>query len=269
MRRNGVLFGALLVLLGLLLLLSNLGILSVDVWSLLWPLALIALGAWLLWAVVAGPRTIEVEEAEVPLQGASRAHLQLNHAAGRLTVTAGAGPGLLLSGRFGGGVEKRIRTDSDGLRVELSLPSRVWPRFMLPGAAWYRRGGLEWNLLLSPEVPLSLRVESGASETRLDLSALKVTDLRVHTGASSTEVTLPAAAGFTRVHISSGAASTVVEVPAGVGARIQAGGGLSDTNVAARFQRLAAGQYESPDYAMASNKVELKVETGVGAITIR
>ncbi|NLT42800.1 MAG: hypothetical protein GXX93_09015, partial [Anaerolineae bacterium] len=64
MRRNGILFGALLVLLGLLLLLSNLGVIAVDVWSLLWPLALIAIGGSLLWAVLAGPRTTEVEEAE-------------------------------------------------------------------------------------------------------------------------------------------------------------------------------------------------------------
>lgn len=166
-------------------------------------------------------------------------------------------------------MEKRVRTDGDGLHVELSLPNRVWPNFLVPGAAWSERQGLEWSLTLNEDVPLTLRVQSGASETRLDLSALKVTDLRVETGASSTEVILPAAAGFTRAHLSSGAAATVVEVPAGVGARIEAGGGLSDTNVAPRFQRLAAGQYESPDYATAPNKVDLKVETGVGAITIR
>jgi len=147
---------------------------------------------------------------------------------------------------FDGGVDKRVRTDGDGLRVELSLPSGVWPSFMLPGAAWYRKGGLEWTLVLSPDAPLSLRVESGASETRLDLSGLKVTDLRVETGASSTEVVLPAAAGFTR-----------------------AAGALSHIDVAPRFQRLASGQYESPDYATAPNKVDLKVETGVGAVTIR
>jgi len=268
MRRNGILFGALLVLLGLLLLLSNLGVIAVDVWSLLWPLALIAIGGSLLWAVLAGPRTTEVEEAEVRLQEAGRAHLRLRHAAGRLTVTAGAAPGLLLSGRFGGGVEKRIRPDADGLRVELSLPRRAFPSFLVPGRGWSGHG-LEWVLALSPEVPLTLSVDSGASENRLDLSALMVTELRVETGASSTEVTLPAAAGYTRAHISSGAASTVVNVPEGVGARIQTEGALSDINVSPRFERLAAGQYQSPDYAVAPNKVDLKVETGVGASTVR
>lgn len=269
MRRNGILFGGFLVLLGLLLFLSNLGVISVDVWSLIGPILLIALGAWLLWAVLTGRRAVEVEEAEVPLQGATRADLRLNHAAGRLRIADGAAHGLLLSGSFGGGVDKRIRAGSDGLQVELGLPSSVYRHFIIPWSTLAGRGGLEWSIALTRDIPLTLTVHSGASETRLDLSALKVVDLRVETGASSTEIILPTAAGFTRVQVSSGAASTIVDVPDGVAARIKASGGLADINVAPRFPRLSAGLYQSPDYDTAADKVELTVETGVGAVHIR
>jgi hypothetical protein len=49
MRRNGVFWGGILILLGLLFLLDNLGIFSVSVWSLFWPVLLIAFGVWVLW----------------------------------------------------------------------------------------------------------------------------------------------------------------------------------------------------------------------------
>lgn len=262
-------WGGLLVLAGLLLLLSNLGIIRVDVWSLFWPLFLIGLGVWLLWGVLVSPEQIPVEEASIPLQGAARATVRINHGAGQLRVGAGAAPGVLLAGRFSGGVKQDSRLQGDLLDVDLSVPTQVYPRLAVPWLWTGPRGLLDWELALNPEVPLALEVRTGASSTRLDLSELNVTDLRLDTGASSTEVTLPAAAGHTRASVRSGAASTVVRIPEGVAARIQTSAGLAEINVAHRFQRVSAGTYESPDYAMAPNRVDLTVETGVGEVSIR
>ena len=134
---------------------------------------------------------------------------------------------------------------------------------------WRSRGTLDWTVRLSEQVPLSLDLEGGASDTRLDLSDLHVTDLRVQTGASSSEITLPASAGHTKAAISSGAASVRVRVPEGVAARVQVSGGMADIQVDKnRFPRVG-DVYQSEDYATAENKVDIDVETGVGSISVR
>ena len=126
-----------------------------------------------------------------------------------------------------------------------------------------------WTLRLSNRVPLSLNINSGASETRVDLTDLNVSDVRVSTGASDTLVKLPAKAGFTKAEVSAGAASIRVRIPEGVAASIRASGGLASTKIdRKRFPR-SAGRFQSPDYEDAENKVELRVSTGVGSIDVR
>jgi hypothetical protein len=117
-------------------------------------------------------------------------------------------------------------------------------------------------------VPLSLKCETGASKSALDLRDLKVTELELETGASSTEVTLPANAGYTRVKVEAGAARVDIRVPGGVAGRIRTSAGLASIAVdETRFPGID-NRYQSPDYETAINKVDIVVETGVGAVSI-
>jgi len=265
MKRDTLFWGSILILAGILLMLDNLGIIAVNVWSLLWPLFLIALGLWTLWGVFFGRQSNEVEKVTIPLEGAGQARVRIHHGAGRLRVGAGAGPGELVTGTFGGGVDRRVRRDGETLDVKMSMQSHS---FVMPWT-WGAGGAFDWSLSLNGEIPLELACETGASDTRLDLSSLRVTDLRVETGASATDVTLPANAGHTRARIEAGAASVTVRVPAGVAARIRTGGGLAAISVDRnRFPR-EGGVYRSSDYDTASNKVDLHIETGVGSIDVQ
>jgi hypothetical protein len=268
MLRNSLFWGSILVLAGILLLLDNLGLLAVNVWSLIWPLFLIALGLRLLWRYLAGPPTPQIEEAAIPLQDARQAQVRMRHGAGRLYVTAGAGQDELVSGTFGGGLEYQARRDGDLLDVHMRPASHSFPEVMIPWN-WGSRGPLDWSLVMNSEVPLSLHLETGASDTRLDLSELHLTELWLQTGASSTDLTLPAHAGFTRADLHAGAASLNIRVPSGAAARIRIKGGLTgvkvDTN---RFPRLG-NVYQSPDYDTAPNKIDVDIEAGVGAIDVR
>lgn len=268
MGRGSLFWAAILILVGILLLFNNLGIITVDVWGLIWPLFLIALGLWALWGAFFGRRSIEAEEAAIPLEGATQARVLVKHGAGRLRVDSSAASGDLLTGTFGGGLERRVRLEGDVLDVEMRMPPIVFPPFVFP---WTWGGGdaLDWTFGLNGEIPLTIQFDTGAGEARLDLTDLRVTDLKVQTGASSTDLTLPANAGHTRAKIDAGAASITVRIPTGVAARIRAGGGLASVSVDRnRFPR-QGGVYESPDYETASNKVDLRIDTGVGSISVR
>jgi hypothetical protein len=268
MRRSSLFWGGILILVGALLLLNNLGILDVNIWSLIWPLFLIALGLWLLWGILAGPRLAEAEEVTIPLEGAERARVRVRHGAGRLHISAGAGPGELAAGTFGGGLDYRVKREGDTLDVEMRVPAGVFPGFAFPWM-WGRGGMLDWSLGLNGEIPLSLELEAGANDMRLDLADLRVTDLRLQTGASATDLMLPANAGHTRAEIRSGAASVTIRVPSGVAARIRVKGGLAGITVdKSRFPR-RGDVYQSADYDTAPNKVDVDVETGVGSIDVR
>ena len=266
MRRGSLFWGAILILVGALLLLGN--FLDVNAWSLIWPLFLVVLGLWILWGIVVGPRSVEAEEVAIPLEGGRQARVLIRHGAGCLHVDASAGPGELAAGTFGGGLDYRVKRDGDMLDVEMRLPAEGFPRFVMPWM-WGLGGALDWSFGLNGEIPLSLDLETGASDTRLDLADLRVTDLRLQTGASATDLTLPANAGHTRAEIRAGAASVTIRVPSGVAARIRVGGGLAGITVdKSRFPRMG-DVYQSPDYDTAPNKVDVDVETGVGSIDVR
>lgn len=262
MRRGNLFWPTLLIAAGVLLLLNNLGILRVNVWGLIWPLALIAFGVSVLWRALFR-RGIETEHAVVPLNGARRARVKIRHGAGKLQIYGGAGGLNLAEGDFGGGMELDTRHVGDDLEVEMSLPNVVFtPSDMFSG------GSLDWSVGMNREIPLMLDLETGAGKLELDLTDLQVTDLRLSTGASSTQVRLPAQAGQTRVDLSSGAASIVLHVPQGVAARIRTKGGLSSVKIDEhRFPRLG-DTYQSPDFDMATNRVEVFAETGVGSIEV-
>jgi hypothetical protein len=262
MRRESYFWGLILVLLGGLLLLSNLGLLppQVNVWGLFWPSVLIALGIRALIPVFTSRSSLQREPLSIPLEAATSARVKIRHGAGELRIQSGAAVGSLLDGTFEGGVEQHVSRSVGEANVELRLPDMRLD--------WMdAQRGLHWNVSLAREIPLVLDLEVGASRNLLDLRDLRVSELRMTTGASASDIEMPEA-GTTRAHIRSGAASVDVRIPAGVAARINARGGLAGISVDQnRFPRMH-GIYQSPDYDVAQNRVDLDIETGVGSVSV-
>lgn len=264
--RNGSAFWAIVLIgVGVLLLLNNFGFfraLPFGMWNLIWPLLLVAVGLWLISRALRQPGPAEAEHVSVPLDGASRATVKLAHGAGLLSVSAGAATEILVEGDFGGGL--RYQTRRRGESLELEMKMRAEPVAFLN----WSPGSLDWKVRFNPTIPLSLECETGASESVLDLRDLKVTELRLETGASKTQVTLPAAAVFSRVKVEAGAARVDLRVPGGVAGRIRASAGLSSVMVdETRFPGFD-NHYQSPDYETAVNKVDIEIETGVGSVSV-
>ena len=264
-RRSGLLWGIILLLVGLLLLLSNLGLVSLDAWGAVWAVVLIVSGAAILWQVSAGPGPVDGEEVSIPVGGAIAARVHLKHGAGRLRIRGGAGAGMLIEGTFDGGLHYRTQRRGDEVEVEIS--PRGFPMVLAP---WNWGGeGYGWTFGLNTDIPMTLAIETGASEARLDLSEVRVTDLRLQAGASSANVVLPASAGHARVRIAAGAASVSLRVPQEVAAKVRCRGALASVDVDEdRFPRVGGG-YQSPGYDVAENKIDIEVEAGVGSFRVR
>jgi len=245
--------------LGVVLLLSttgNLGPSAGDVIAQWWPWALVALGVWFVVGAIAPVGRGLTETLDLPLGGAPDASVRIGFGGGTLTTHAAAG-GRLIDGSFVGGVTHRQTGPN---RLELSQDTTY-------GLPWIDRRS-EWDVGLTAEVLLDLRIDAGASRALLDLGALRVRSLELHTGASDTRVLLPRAAGATVVRAEAGAASLTFEVPPGVAARIRSRVALGSTQVdLARFPRTVDG-YESTDYATAQNHVDIDVQGGVGSVRV-
>lgn len=263
MRKQDAVWGAALILIGLLVLLSNTGVLQIAWQTLLWPSLLILGGFWvLLGSRASRKQAYEQQELTIPLEGATAASLEIQHGAGRMTVESGAAQGALLKGLFYGGVRSTQTKQGDSLHARLRARSYV---FGIPPF----HAALDWQIHLNPDIPLQLQVRGGGNECRLNLEDLLVRKINISTGASSTNLTLPAAAGRTQVSVSAGVASVRVGVPEGVAARIRISSGVGGIHVdQSRFPRQGNG-YQSPDYETAEHKADIHISSGVGSIEIR
>lgn len=263
--RSRLFWGAVLVVLGGLVLLRSLGIITWNVWLVFWPAMLILAGAWMLLGPALFKRDQEVTNLDYPLEAVREAVVDVNHGAGTLNISGGAAAGHMLQGTFKGGVESRFEKIGSGGSLTLSPSSNVYWGFA-PG---FMHEGFRWDFRLTNEIPLDMRLHTGAGESHVDLSTLLVGKLKLETGASSTVITLPANAGFTDVDVHAGAASVVLRVPQGVAGRITMKSGLVGTNIDATRFPFNGSTYETPGYNSAANRVQILVEAGVGSIEIR
>ncbi len=300
MDQRGFGFAGALILVGVAALLWNFNVLPDRflhaAWS-LWPVALVAVGAslvlsrvrvWLgslaflviltagfgtAWGLAAageGP-VIHRQAIAVNTGNATAARLELQVAAGSLTLDAEAPPGLLLAGelesRTTGDTYSISEAQRPGGRSVIRLNNAAGREYSIfPGQA----PSEEWTLHLTPHIPTEIRVDAGAAEIDLDLRNLDLQRLEIKAGAADIDVVMPAAAGKTEASIEVGAASLRITVPEGVAARIEVDAGLSSIQIdEGRFAQLKGDVYTSPDFARAANRLDITIEAGASHVEIR
>jgi len=124
-----------------------------------------------------------------------------------------------------------------------------------------------WNLGLSRDVPISLKINSGVGQSNLDLSRLQMTDLTLDGGVGQVTITLPRA-GRLEGRIEGGIGEVTVLVPDGVAARIRVDGGLGDVSVSGNYAQ-SGNTYTAPGYDTAENRADLRIEGGLGRVVVR
>ena len=265
MRNSQLFWGGILLLVGGFMLASEFGIRlpnGMSLMELLWPLGLILGGLWVLFGVFLRGK-VEVENASIDLQGANSAALKISHGAGELNIHSGANPNELAHGTFAGGLDHKATRSGDRLEVRMR-PAKDVMDFPFFGP----RVQLDWDVALNPQIPTALTLNVGANKSMLDLRDLNLTDLKLETGASETKVTLPARGRY-RADFDLGAASLEVTVPDGLSARIRVSVGMAGVSVdESRFPR-NGNYYQSPDFDSAANSVDMTIDAGAASIKVR
>jgi hypothetical protein len=268
MRRIALVAGVVLIVVGAVGVLDALGVVSVSICGLFWAAVWIGLGVWIVWGALAREPSAELEEATIPLEGATSARVSISHGAGRLQIGGGAEPGALVQGTFAGGLIRDVSRQGDVLDVKMRVRGEGMLMVLLPWK-WARYRGTGWTMQMTEGIPLTLKIEGGASENLLDLADLQVKELEIETGASSTRLTLPGRAGHTRASVACGVGAVDVRVPSGVAARVRVQSTLAEVKVdRRRFPLSSSGAYESPDYETAANKVDLVVDANLGSADV-
>ena len=290
--RRGLFWPLLLVVVGLVFLLANLGYIgpiSVLALANLWPIILVLVGIDIAFArrwpvgvlladvviiggalalvsyapnlpsgalILANPGDTVVSQ---PRGDAKTLSLRLSGGAGSYTVKGGADAADL------------VRVTSDSPVLHLRSSTRTGDRAdvrideNLDGIHFGPRTNAHVDALIASDVTTSLRVDVGAGEFVVDLSSVRLSDASVNAGAASLRIVAPTPTGDVPITVSTGASSVVIEVPAGVEARVSITGGLSST----RFENPRFNGNETAGYSAAKDRVTIKVSAGASSVVVR
>jgi cell wall-active antibiotic response 4TMS protein YvqF len=302
--RQGVFWPLLLIALGIVFLLSNFGVITGISWlaiASLWPLLLILIGLdiafarrWPLPALAAEVLVIAaglsllayspnlspgifvfgdrdgpgVADVTVPRGNATELTFSLNGGANSYHVAGGA---TALVEAHSANPDLRVRV-SGTTRANVRL-DQVSSGFLHPGSSG------DVQIRLPSDLPMSVTVNVGASESDIDLSDVRLTDGRVNLGASSMRLVLPkATSGNVDIRMSGGASTITLVVPDGVDARIATTGGF--LSLRSDNTRLGTGgatggciacgsTIETSGYSTATNRVTLTISAGASTIVVR
>ena len=124
-----------------------------------------------------------------------------------------------------------------------------------------------WTINLNRTLPLSLNIDSGASDMNIDLSQVRTKDINVKTGVSRLDLKLGGSEDITTANIDSGVSSITVHVPNGVGVQLKLDSGLTIKNLA-DLSSTGDKLYESAGYNQSSHKSNIVGKLGLSSFTI-
>lgn len=258
MRSSSVIWGGILVILGVLFLLANLNI-NIR-WDIVWPVVLILVGVWFLAARIGpGGNFADVDGAE-SRDGITRATLDLALGAGRLEVrSADLGDQLYRTHIEHQGSSPDVRLDRATATVKIST------RF-----DWFmgaRR--LKIDTQVSDAVTWDVKCATGAIRGEFDLATAQLASFDCRTGASRVTVNLPAPKGVVPVRIDGGALRVDLVRPAGAAIKVQSSGGALQLHADGSSQDgFGNREWRSSGFEGASDRYEVSVAGGALNVNI-
>jgi predicted membrane protein len=256
-------------------------------------LALMVLGPALGWV---DTPVVQHQVLNEPLAGAQRADIRLDLSVGDATVRSTDDSTDLFRADVNYVGDLRFDVSGDETRVvRLRNESQSSDAFNFQFLNWGNAPErLNWDIELTPSIPLSLDVNGGVGDSRLDLNGLNLTSLNINTGVGEVSVVLPqgeypasirGGVGSTDIRFSEGAVvtltvhagvgSTSITLPANTPVRLDASSGLGGVSVPADLVRISgeqnAGVWQTDSFSTAdpSERITIQYSGGVGSLTIR
>ena len=283
----------LMIGIGAILLLNNLGVLDWTVWDALrlWPILLIGAGlevllgrqsvwgslvaAVILIGLIAGGIWLTNTEGLRPVRGdlvdisyerndADAAVISLEPTVGEITIGPLVDSTDLMAGTIqvmGNG--ELVRTVSEGDPMEVTLTTQGSKRLGTIGM--YQRS--TWQLGINSDVELDLEVDIGVGDVTLDVSDLTVDNAWLDFGIGRADTTLPREDGA-EVMVDGGIGTVTIRVPEDVGARIFLDAGLVGRWLPSDYTH-DGDTYTSPNYARADTRVDVTIGLGIGSIRVQ
>jgi len=294
-RYRGIAFPILLIGLGLVALLVNVGALSWDQIGRLfdlWPLLLIVIGIELILRRAAAPPVATGVGALVAIVAvvAALAYVtagpgfQVGSQAGSASAPLGSAEqgGLTVTG---GGLRFSARTGDTGgdlYRATYEYPPGAQPSFQnqdgrvaidFSGGNRHLFGSVGRRTLdvtLNAQVAWTLDLSGGGFSADADLRSGHLKGLSVSGGGISLTARLPAPQGTVPISVSGGGISAELHRPAGVEARVTVSGGGSEIDADGSHRNALAGSTEwmSAGYGSASDRYDVSAEGGGCHVTI-
>lgn len=304
MSANKLFWGLLVIALGLLLFLNNLGVLPgayvQNAWS-LWPMLLIvwgvslliartgrgatffsALAALIIIASVVGvawlagqgkigsqvnmPQTIS-QDSQV---GVSQVNLSLKMGAADIKIDSGASKALEGSADTIGGVDIVSSIKADIQSIELKQAE-------VPASFFMKSYRNDLRIKLNGELGYKIKADLGASSFKMDLSDVKVSSLDLSTGATSGEIKFGEKFFRPEATISTGASSFTIKVPKNIGLVLYNNSGMVSVSYEKaglkKTDQISAGEsvYADSNYQHGgenSNYLTLHLKAGASSINI-
>lgn len=123
----------------------------------------------------------------------------------------------------------------------------------------------ELDMHLTDQVPVDLNVSAGAGDLTLDLTGMQINSLRVDGGAGTIHLILPESGSFP-VTVNGGVGTFEITVPDALEARLQVDG-LTSVSVGPRFEKPGDAQvWQTADYD--DNGADIHISAGLGTVNV-
>lgn len=121
-----------------------------------------------------------------------------------------------------------------------------------------------WDLQLTNDVPINLEVDTGASETNLDLQGLQLSNLDINAGVG--DITVDLSGGWQEsfnVDLEIGVGKSTIILPKDVGVKIKSSKGIGSSNFEG-FISKGNGVYVNEAFKNADVKIIVNTDLGLG-----